>query len=315
MAMHFDLTDIRLFVHISETNSVTQGGSRSYMSPPAASMRIKNLEDSMGSKLLYRTSQGVSLTPAGQAFLYHARLVLQQLDNLCSDLQEYAHGIKGHIRLFVNTSAITEFIPTVLHQYLITHPDIYVDLKEKLSHDIVRAVNEDTADIGIIAGDIRTENLQTIQYHRDRLILVTSSSHPFSKLADMSFSQTLEGDYIGLNENSAIHSFLNQEARKLKKTVKIRIQVGNFEAVCKMIEAGIGIGILPESAAKRYAKTMRICLIPLTDHWAVRNMKICVRDLNALPPFAQEFIEMLLNDPHLPKKKSPTKKLVGEPVL
>ena len=153
--MHFDLTDLRLLVHVAEANSLTRGAERSHLSLPAASTRIKNLEESVGAKLLYRTSQGVTLTPPGQAFVHHARLVLGQIEHLRGDMQEYARGIKGHLRVFANTTALGEFLPPVLRAYLLSHPDVNIDLRERLSHDIVRAVSEGQTDIGIVAGTVR----------------------------------------------------------------------------------------------------------------------------------------------------------------
>ena len=111
---HFDFADLRLFIHIAQENSLTRGAERVHMSLPAASTRIKNLEEALGAKLLYRASNGVTLTPPGQVLLQHALDVQRQMEHLCSDLQEYAQGVKGHVRLFANTTAITEFLPGVL---------------------------------------------------------------------------------------------------------------------------------------------------------------------------------------------------------
>ena len=142
MAMHFDLVDLRLMVHIADANSMTRGAELSFISLPAASTRIKNLEEGIGTKLLYRTSQGVTLTPPGQALVTHARRVLGQLEHLRGDMQEYVRGIKGHVRVFANTTSLGEFLPPVLRQFLRLHPDVNIDLRERLSHDIVRAVTE-----------------------------------------------------------------------------------------------------------------------------------------------------------------------------
>jgi len=294
MASHFDLVDIRLLVNIAAANNLTRGAERSCMSVPSASMRIKNLEDRVGTKLLYRTSHGVTLTPPGQAFLQHARLVLLQLDHLRSDLQEYAQGLKGHVRIFANTTAITEFLPSVLGSYLASHPNVNVDLRERLSHVIVRAVSDGTTDIGIVAGHVRTEGLEVLPYCEDRLVLATAPGHPLADRDAILFEDTLDYDFVGLQEASAIHAFLVQAADALERRLKIRIQVGNFEAVCRMIENGIGIGILPESAARRHAKSMTIRIVPLRDEWAVRKLQICVRSLQMLPTFARELVEQLV---------------------
>jgi DNA-binding transcriptional LysR family regulator len=296
MALHFDLVDLRLFVNIAETNSLTRGAERSHMSLPSASTRIKNFEDSLGAKLLYRTSQGVTLTPPGQAFLHHARMVLQQLEQLRGDLQQYVRGVKGHVRIFANTTAITEFLPALLPTFLASHPDVSVDLRERLSPGIVRAVSEGTTDIGIVAGHVRTEGLEVLPYRKDRLVLAAAFAHPLARLDEVSFGETLEYDYVGLHEASAIHAFLAQAASSLYKSIKTRIQVGNFEAVCRMIEANAGIGILPESAARRYEKTMSIRIVQLSDEWALRELCICVRSLQLLPAFARELVDLLIAD-------------------
>lgn len=296
MAMHFDLVDLRLMVRVAEANSLTRGAEAVHLSVPTASTRIRNIEDSLGVKLLYRTSQGVTLTPPGQAFVHHARRVLAQLEHLSGDLQEYATGIKGHLRVFANTTALGEFLPPVLRAYLLTHPDVNIDLRERLSDDIVRAVSDGQTDIGIVAGTVRTENLEVIPYRRDRLVLVVPREHPLASQTSVAFADTLELEHIGLHEASAIHAFLRQICSGLRRTIRLRIQVGSFEAACRMIEANVGVGVLPESAARRHAQTLAIQIVPLADEWSLRAMQICVRSLESLPPFARDLVALLVED-------------------
>lgn len=296
MAMHFDLVDLRLMTHIADANSMTRGAELSFISLPAASTRIKNLEEGIGTKLLYRTSQGVTLTPPGQAFVTHARIVLDQLEHLRGDMQEYVRGIKGHVRVFANTTSLGEFLPRVLRHYLSRNPDVNIDLRERPSHDIVRAVTEGQTDIGIVAGLVRTESLQTLPYRKDRLVLVVPRGHALEGLSQIDFADTLDLEQIGLHESMAIHAFLRQASDQLHRPLKWRIQVGNFETACRMIESGVGVGVLPESAARRHAQAMHIALVPLSDDWAVRELQICVRSLDTLPSFARELVEMLVAD-------------------
>jgi DNA-binding transcriptional LysR family regulator len=298
MALPFDLVDLRLMVRIAEADSLTRGAEAAHMSAPAASTRIKNMEESLGVKLLHRSSQGVTLTLPGQAFVHHARLVLGQLEHLRTDLQEYARGIKGHLRVHANTTALGEFLPPVLRRYLLSHPDVSVDLQERLSHDIVRAVTEGQADIGIVAGLVRTENLEVLPYRHDRLVLVLPRGHALAGAKTISFSDTLDFDHIGLAESSAIRAFLLQICEGLSRAMKQRIQVSNFEAACRMVEAAVGVAILPESAARRHAQAMAIAIVPLADTWAERALQIVVRRLDALPAYARELVDMLVADTH-----------------
>ncbi len=294
--MRFDLVDLHLFTHIAEARSLTRGAERSHLSLPAASTRIKNLEEQVGVKLLSRTSQGVSVTAPGATLLAHARRVLRQLEQLSGDLQEYASGVKGHVRMFANTTAMSEFLPAVLRHYLVNHPDVTVDMQERLSPDIIRAVQEGVVDIGIVAGNVRTDGLDVMPYRRDRLVLACALSHPLAERRRLAFTEALDYDFVGLPEASAIHTFLKRAAADLQRTLRWRIQVSNFETACRMIEANVGIGVLPEGTARRHARGMALRIVALDDAWAERKLQICVAQRDALPLFARQLVDLLVED-------------------
>jgi DNA-binding transcriptional LysR family regulator len=296
MANHFDLTDLQLIVNIGDASSLTRGAEKSHLSLPAASNRVKNLEDHFGTRLFHRNSQGVTLTPSGEAFLRHARLVLRQIDHLRGDIHEYARGIKGQVRMLANTTAMTEFMPAVLSRFLASHPDVTVELRERLSYLVIKAVSEGSADIGIVAGKPASSELEYIPYREDRLVLVSPADHALSERTEVAFSDTLAYEYVGLSEWSAIHAFLIQAADKLGYPFRFRVEVGSFEAVCRMIEAGVGIGIVPELVAKRYAQRLNIKIVRLSDEWSERKLQICVRNLQQLPSFAKDLVNMLIQD-------------------
>jgi DNA-binding transcriptional LysR family regulator len=294
--MHFDFVDLRLIVNIADTKNLARAAERSHLSAPAASNRIRNLEEDLGFKLLYRTSQGMTPTPAGEAFVHHARLVLERVEHLAGDMQEYGEGIKGHVRIWANTTAISEFLPAVLSSFLRDHPDVNIDLREVLSGEIIKGVADGATDIGIVAGNVHGEHLEMLPYRDDRLVLVTSADHALAHERSVDFAQTLDDNYVGLPTSSAIHAFITIAANALGRRIKLRIRVGNFEAACRMIEAGVGIGIVPESVALRHARTLRISIVQLNDAWAERRLKICVRSVTDLPPFARVLVDRLLAD-------------------
>jgi DNA-binding transcriptional LysR family regulator len=296
MANHFDLTDLQLIVNIGDASSLTRGAEKSHLSLPAASNRVKNLEDHFGTRLFHRNSQGVTLTPSGEAFLRHARLVLRQIDHLRGDIHEYARGIKGQVRMLANTTAMTEFMPAVLSRFLASHPDVTVELRERLSYLVIKAVSEGSADIGIVAGKSASSELEYIPYREDRLVLVAPADHALNERTEVAFSDTLAFEYVGLSEWSAIHAFLIQAADKLGYPFRFRVEVGSFEAVCRMIEAGVGIGVVPELVAKRYAQRLDIKIVRLSDEWSERKLQICVRNLQQLPSFARDLVNMLIED-------------------
>lgn len=291
--MHFDLKDLKLFVCAADEGSLTRAAERQHLSLAAASTRVKSLEVQSGQTLLYREARGVRLTPPGEAFLHHARGVLRQVDQLRTDLQEYSGGLRGHVRVFANTTAVTDFLPEILPGFLSNNPRVNVDLQEKPNAEIARGVLDGRADIGIVAGAVDMLNLQAIHFSTDRLVLVTPRSHPFAGRKSIAFADTLDEDAIGMNQHSTLQTFLAQVTEKLGKPLKLRIQLSSFDAMCRMIGAGVGVGIVPESAARRNQDAMGLALIELTDAWCVRERYILVRDQNKLPPYAQSLIDTL----------------------
>ncbi|MFF7708846.1 LysR substrate-binding domain-containing protein [Pseudomonas sp. NPDC007930] len=292
--MHFDLPDLRLFVHIGESPSLTQGARRAFLSPAAASARIKALEGQLGTRLLYRDSRGVELTPAGHKLLRHARLILRQADYLKSEFEQYGGDAAGHIRIFANTTAVTEFLPEVLATFLAQRPGVTVDLQERLSRDIVRGVLDSSADMGIIAGPVEAAGLEVIHFSTDRLVLAVPLGHELAAEGAVTLRQTLAFQHIGLHEGSTLLSFLRDHVERLGLSLQLRIQMASFEAVCRMVEAGVGIGIIPESAALRHSRTMQLATVALDEPWAVRERSVLVRELEALPGAVRGLVEALL---------------------
>lgn len=291
--MQFDLVDLRLFVWASDEGSLTRAAQRQHLSLAAASTRIKALEIQSGQTLLYREARGVRLTPPGEAFLHHARGVLRQVDQLSIDLQEYSGGLRGHVRVFANTTAVTDFLPEILPLFLSRNPRVNVDLQEKLNTEIARGVLDGRADIGIVAGQVDMLGLHAIHFSTDRLVLVTPQAHPFASRETIAFADTLDEDAVGMSQHSTLQTFLAQVTEKLGKPLKLRIQLSSFDAMCRMIGAGVGIGIVPESAARRNCESMRLALIELTDVWRVRERYILVRDREKLSAYAVSLIETL----------------------
>jgi DNA-binding transcriptional LysR family regulator len=291
--MRFDLTDLKLFLHVVEAGSITAGAERMHLAVAAASTRIRNMELELGTPLLNRDRQGVQPTPAGRTLLHHARLLLQQAERMRGDLSEYADGLKGHIRLLSNTNALTEFLPEPLSNFLASHPHVNIDLEERLSDEIVAAVADGKADIGIVAGTEDVSGLEVFPFRVDRFVLVTSPSHPLAKSASIAFSDVLDFDFVGLDRSSSLQRFLSEKADRVGKRLKLRVQLRSFDAVCRLVDCNVGIGVVPETTAERNSRTMTLHRIQLTDEWALRNLTICVRKLADLPTYAQELVRDL----------------------
>lgn len=289
----------------------------------ATSARIKALETQLDSKLLYRDSRGSTLTPGGQLLLKHARLILRQVDYAKSEFAQQVGSLAGHIRIFSNTTAMTEFLPEVLARFLAEHPEVSVDLQERLSRDIILGVTEGAADMGLIAGPVGAEDMDVIHYSTDRLVLAVPKRHPLAlqyqnqqqnramqigkaddALPDevgieprarngVTLLRSLAYPHIGLREGSTLYDLINRQVNRLGKVLPLRVQTSSYEGICRMIEAGVGVGVVPESAALRYQATMHFDIVPLRETWALRERSILVRDIDAVPQCVRELIKVI----------------------
>jgi DNA-binding transcriptional LysR family regulator len=291
--VHFDLIDLSLFRHVVEAGSITHGAERANLALAAASTRIRNMEESIGAALLVRGRQGVTPTPAGRTLLQHARAILAGAQRLREDLGAYAGGLAGQVKLLSNTNALTEFLPEALSAFLAEHPQVSIDLEERLSDEIVGLIAEGIGDVGIVAGTVDTGRLETYPFRSDRFVLVVARDHPLAAQAEIGFGDVLGHDFVGLDRASALQRFLADKASRIGQPLKLRVQLRSFDAVCRMVECNVGLGIVPETTARRAARTMAIAIVALEDEWALRNLTICVRALPDLPPYARQLVEHL----------------------
>ena len=291
--MRFDLVDLRLFCEVVDAGSITRGAERSALALAAASTRIRNMEDALGAPLLERSRQGVTLTPAGRTLLKHARTILSQTARLREDLGAFAGGLSGEVRLLANTNALTEFLPEALSRFLAGHPHVSVNLEERLSDEIVGLVAEGVGDVGIVAGTVDMGSLETFPFRSDRFVVVSSAIHPLAQRSSMTFADVLGFDLVGLDRASSLQRFLSTKAAREGRPLRLRVQLRSFDAVCRLVECGVGVGIVPETTARRAARTMSLGIVELTDDWARRDLTICVRDLSQLAPYARELVKSL----------------------
>lgn len=289
--MTFDLTDLRLFLHVVEAGSITAGAGRAHLSLAAASERVRGMEAAMGVALLVRSHRGVRPSAAGDTVMHHARLVFQQLARMEAELGDHAGGLKGTVRLLCNTAALSEYLPQALARFMARHAGVDIDIEERTSADVVRGVRDGSADIGIAADSVDLSGLTTFPFCDDRLVAVAAPGHQLA--GAVAFAALLAFDHIGLAADSALSRYLAQQAASSGRTLRTRARVRSFDAVCRMVETGIGVGIVPEAAALRAAASMNIVAAPLSDPWALRHLALCVRDVDQLAQPARQLIDVL----------------------
>jgi DNA-binding transcriptional LysR family regulator len=289
-----DLVSMQLFVAVCETGAIAKGAEREHIVASAVSKRLVELEQLFGLPLLERGARGVKPTAAGEALLFHARSVLRSVDLLHAELSEYAQGVRGHVRMHANISAVVEFLPEDLRAFMTANEGIKIDLEEHLSADILRAVREGRTDLGVVSDAGELDDLQCHPYRCDQLVLLTRSDHPLAALEDTSYVSSLAYDHVGLSQNSALFMQLENAAAEAGIPRRLRIHVTSFDALCRMVDVGLGVGVVPERVGRFFASALGLRLLRLTDDWAKRQLHIVVRDAACLPVAARLLLAHLI---------------------
>lgn len=291
-----DPISLSLFVAVLEEGSIAAAARREHLAAAAVSTRLRDLEGLLGARLLRRSNKGIEATAAGVALLGLARGVLHSIDDAVLQMREHATGVRGHLRVFANISAIAQWLPAEINAFLEQHPRVQIHLEERISSAIARAVAENAADVGIFTAPFG-EDLECFAYHADRLVVIAGRGHPLRRKPRVSFAETLAFPFVGLHTGSAINLQLLRAASELGATLRLRIQVTSYDALCRMVAAGLGIGILPGALVAPYARPLGVKALRLDEPWARRELRVGVRSFATLPVAARLFVEHLARGP------------------
>jgi DNA-binding transcriptional LysR family regulator len=291
--MKLDPVSLRLFVAVMEEGTIAAAALREHLAPAAVSKRISELEAALDTVLFQRSNKGAQATAAAHALLGLARGVLYGLDDIAEQMAGYASGLRGHVRVFANISAITQFLPDDLRSFMAEAPMVQVHLQERISSAIARAVADSTADIGILNAGVYGEPLAMLPYREDELVLIVPRAHPLARRKKASFREALAHEFVGAHPGSAVNNQLHRAAAEIGLPLRLRIQVSGYDAMSLMVAAGMGIGILPRQSARLYLAALDIRAVTLDEPWVRRQLVVCVRAQEALSPAARSLVEHL----------------------
>ena len=291
--MRFDLTDLRLFRHVAETHSITRGAERANLALASASARVRGMEETLGVRLLKRGRRGVELTDAGSSLLDHARIVLQQVATMRGELGAYSRGLKGSVRLLANTAALSEHLPAALARFLKTNPSIDIDLEDRESPAIAAAVAAGDADIGIASRAALVPGLESHFFRTDRLVLIVPTGYALAQRRQTRFADLLGLDFVGLARGLALEEHVATHATRLGRRLKVRVRASSLDAVCAMVAAGAGVGIVPAATAQRLRRSLPLAVVGIAESWATRDLTLCVRDVRKLSRPARRLFDAL----------------------
>ncbi|MCE8023199.1 LysR family transcriptional regulator [Billgrantia aerodenitrificans] len=288
-----DLTSLRLFVAVCQEKNIARAAAREFITPSAVSRRIAEIESTVGLPMLIRHHRGISVTPAGEVVLRHAEDVLASLESLGAELSSFFSGIRGTVKISANLSSIVQFLPEDIASFKRMFPDVRVELEEQNTIEVIDMVARGEVDFGICNDIPETDNFTKLNYRADRLSVIMSRSHAQAGVAQTSFSSLLEDSFVALRGDSALTALLNTKAKALSQSLNVTIGVTSLDALCRMVDAGLGIAVVPHLVGEMYVNTLDVAVVPLKDDWALRQQVIVHNAGAALSASASKLVEFL----------------------
>lgn len=290
----FDLASLRLFLAVIDGGSLTAGAEKYGISLAAASKRVAELELHVGSALLLRAKHGVTPTAAGLAMQQHAIEVVGRLERLAVAMDDFRRGALGHLRLWANTSAFGGFLPELLAAYAKAHPKIRIDLEDASSEEAVRAVATGVAELAVIGENTPAGRLETFVCDHDELVLLVPVGHALAggSSAEVAIAETLDHDFVALGRSTSLTRQIAAAAQAAGRMLKVRVQVRSFDAMCRMVAAGLGVAILPRAGAAPHLAAMGLQCLALTGTATTRRLLLAMRSHQTLSPAARALVDM-----------------------
>jgi len=293
--MRFDLVTLNLMLAMADTGSITRAAEREQLALAAASKRLKDLETRLGVPLFERHARGVEPTEAGRALVRHIRSLNASLHALESEVVEFSRGIKGHLRIAANAAAIAECLPADLAEFSRQHPLIRISLEDMTSAEVQAAVAEGRADVGVMAPPGHDGRLRLWPYREGELAVAVPVGHPLAGTTEpVRFEALLDYDLVGLPTGASVHELMRQRALAQGRSLNARLQVRGFDAIAQLVDAGLGVAVLPAAVAHRFARLFAIEVRPLAEDWARRRYLLAARDQAVLPTVVQRFVDALV---------------------
>ena len=272
---HFSLTDLKAFRAVADEGNLTRGAARVHLSPSTVCARIKGLESNLGVALFTRTAQGMTVTAAGEIVRQGARRIDRDIDVMLRGLEPFVSREAGTLRIVSNYGAAMNSLADGLARFLKAHPDVSISHHRCSSRDVVEAVAEDRADIGLSAFVGDYPGVTFMDYARDDLVVIVSTDSPLAQREALDFAECLNEDFVSLSEHVEMQRFVDERARELGHKLVPKGRVSNQPILFQMAAAGVGIGIASRVAfeAQPHPRTRAV---KLTNAWAQRHIRIAI---------------------------------------
>ncbi|HSV78083.1 MAG TPA: LysR family transcriptional regulator [Ramlibacter sp.] len=292
-AARLDAYSIRLFIAAAEQGSIARAAEREHIAASALSRRIADLEHAFGTPLLVRSPRGITLTHAGRLVFERGLRMERELDHLVQEVRSLGGQVAGTVRLHANASAIVGFLPERLREFSRVCPDVRIELHEQSSREVVRACLDDAADLGVAVAMEVSRGLDSWHFAFDPLLVLLPAGHPLAANRRIAFREALAAGLVGLQEGGSLSQLVRERAQALQVPLQFSVTVNSFDAACRMVEAGLGVAVMPRSGASAYAGSEKFERRELAEDWTQRELRLYALQKTPRPAAVEALIGAL----------------------
>lgn len=284
MTRRIDPYSLRLFVAAAMTGSIARAAATEHIAASALSRRIGDLERAFGVPLFIRSPRGIVLTEAGKVALARGTKLENDLELLVREVQAHAGDICGTLRLFANASAIVGSLPERLSAFCKKYPLVEIALHEHISEEVVRACLDDRADVSVGVEQTTPTALESWHFDYDPLIAILPLRHALAAKRKLRLADLGTYPLVSIRTGGALDRLLHDRAMECNTPMRTSVSVTSFDAVCRMVEAGLGVAVIPRRAADAFTGKGRFIRRELDEAWINRELRIyAVRTSPRLP--------------------------------
>lgn len=290
-----ELAQLEAFLQVAHHKSFSRAAEALFLTQPSVTARIQSLERELGERLFERSGRTVTLTDAGLAFLPHAQRALTAVQEGADAIDAVRHGDVGNIRLGASSSIGTYLLPPLLKRFRERRPRVHIHLVTGQSEDVIEQLLTGVIHIAICRLSAHPE-LESVHLYNDDLVLVVAPDHPFAQRSGVTLAEAGQEPFLFFEKSSSYYTLVLSVFLRAGVSPESTIELDSFEAMKRMVEAGLGITLLPAVAARHELEERRLVSVPIVDMEQPPQRQVGVhflRNRRFAPP-VREFLDLVL---------------------
>ena len=296
--MYFvELAQLEAFLQVAQHRSFSRAAEALFLTQPSVTARIQSLEREIGERLFERTGRSVTLTDAGHAFMPHAQRALTAVQEGTDAIEAVRHGDIGSIRIGASDTIATYVLPGILKQFRETRPRVHVHLTTGQTEGIVEKLLAGETHVAVSRLTQHPE-IESLHLYNDDLALVCSPSHPFANRGRVTVAEAGKEPFLFFERSSSYHTLVYSMFLRVGVVPESVMELDSMETTKHMVEAGLGIAILPVVSVEREVKAGQLTRVEIRDmeQPAQREVGVHVVRNRILAPPIRDFLRLLTGE-------------------